>query len=176
MCGIAGIWGDIGLQRLKAMADSLRHRGPDDEGYWTGPRDGIGFAHRRLSIIDPAGGRQPIANENGRIVTIDTPDNLKNAIQGTSVVEVIFDSPILTHNQDELAQYGQTKVQDNTARIQVTNVSQTLKGITLFADTYGLEIKEMNTVKPSLEDAFVKLTGVQSEAMLLEKEQRGRGI
>jgi ABC-2 type transport system ATP-binding protein len=113
---------------------------------------------------------------NGRIITIDTPENLKKAIQGTSVIEVIFDSPIHVLDQDELAQYGQTKVQDNTVRIQVTHVSQSLKGISRFADTRGLEIIEMNTVKPSLEDAFVKLTGIQSEAMLLEKEQRGRGM
>jgi len=58
------------MERLRAMADSLRHRGPDDEGYWTQPRDGIGFAHRRLSIIDLEGGRQPITNEDGRVVTV----------------------------------------------------------------------------------------------------------
>ncbi|MGB2987034.1 MAG: asparagine synthase (glutamine-hydrolyzing) [Phycisphaerae bacterium] len=70
MCGIAGIWGSVTVERLKAMADSLRHRGPDDEGYWTSPEAGIGLAHRRLSIIDVGGGRQPISNEDGRIITI----------------------------------------------------------------------------------------------------------
>ena len=43
----------------------LRHRGPDDEGI-TWDR-GIGFGHRRLSIIDVAGGHQPISNEDGSI-------------------------------------------------------------------------------------------------------------
>jgi ABC-2 type transport system ATP-binding protein len=113
---------------------------------------------------------------NGRIITIETPDNLKKAIHGTSIVEVIFDSPIHTHDQNELAQYGQIKVQDNTVRMQVTNVSQSLKAITRFADIHGLEIIDINTVKPSLEDAFVTLTGIQSEAMLLEKDQQGRGV
>lgn len=70
MCGIAGIWGDVDAKRLRAMAESLRHRGPDDEGYWTAPAPGIGFAHRRLAVIDLAGGKQPISNEDGRIVTI----------------------------------------------------------------------------------------------------------
>jgi len=70
MCGIAGIWGDIDIERLSAMGDAVRHRGPDDDGLWTQPRAGIGFAHRRLSIIDLAGGRQPIANEDGRVVTM----------------------------------------------------------------------------------------------------------
>ncbi len=70
MCGIAGIWGNASNERLTRMADALRHRGPDDDGFWTHPTAGIGFAHRRLSIIDLPGGRQPIANEDGRIVTI----------------------------------------------------------------------------------------------------------
>lgn len=70
MCGIAGIWGRPAQDRLAAMADRLRHRGPDDDGFWVSAQDGIGFAHRRLSIIDLGGGRQPIFNEDGRIVTI----------------------------------------------------------------------------------------------------------
>jgi asparagine synthase (glutamine-hydrolysing) len=52
------------------MAEALRHRGPDDDGLWTDPQGDIGFAHRRLSIIDLDGGRQPIANETGTVVTM----------------------------------------------------------------------------------------------------------
>ena len=70
MCGICGIFepgtGSI-VQRstLKAMADTIRHRGPDDEGFYAcGP---VGLAHRRLSIIDVAGGHQPISNEDGTV-------------------------------------------------------------------------------------------------------------
>ena len=47
------------------MNDTLRHRGPDDEGIFVGP--GIGLGHRRLSIIDVAGGHQPLSNEDGTI-------------------------------------------------------------------------------------------------------------
>ena len=112
---------------------------------------------------------------NGCIITIDTPDNLKHAIQGTSIIEVIFNSQIPAHDQDELSQYGQTEVQDNTVRIHATDISQSLKAITHFADAHDLEIIEVDTVKPTLEDAFVRFTGIQSEAMLLEKEQRGGG-
>jgi asparagine synthase (glutamine-hydrolysing) len=69
MCGICGIFQADGtvVQRstLKAMADTIRHRGPDDEGFYAcGP---IGLAHRRLSIIDVAGGHQPISNEDGSV-------------------------------------------------------------------------------------------------------------
>jgi asparagine synthase (glutamine-hydrolysing) len=47
------------------MADALRHRGPDDEGFYCAA--GVGLGHRRLSIIDLAGGHQPISNESGDI-------------------------------------------------------------------------------------------------------------
>jgi asparagine synthase (glutamine-hydrolysing) len=73
MCGIAGVlYTDasrpVERQVLKAMADSLAHRGPDAEGFWIEP--GIGLAHRRLSIIDLAGGDQPIGNEDGSIQVV----------------------------------------------------------------------------------------------------------
>src|SRR5438046_10697979 len=70
MCGIAGVLHadptrSVDLAALKGMADTVAHRGPEAEGLWTGP--GIGLAHRRLSIIDLAGGDQPIANEDGSV-------------------------------------------------------------------------------------------------------------
>ncbi len=50
------------------MTDLLIHRGPDDEGFYVdGP---LGLGHRRLSIIDIAGGRQPIFNEDGTIAIV----------------------------------------------------------------------------------------------------------
>jgi asparagine synthase (glutamine-hydrolysing) len=50
------------------MGRSIAHRGPDVEGTWTEP--GLGLVHRRLSIIDLAGGNQPIGNENGSVQVI----------------------------------------------------------------------------------------------------------
>jgi len=56
MCGIAGIISPNSLlvqqQRLQCMADVLQHRGPDGEGFWTNAQQTVGFAHRRLAIID----------------------------------------------------------------------------------------------------------------------------
>jgi asparagine synthase (glutamine-hydrolysing) len=51
-----------------AMASPLRHRGPDAEGVWSAP--GVGLVHRRLSIIDLGGGRQPLGNEDGSIQVV----------------------------------------------------------------------------------------------------------
>ena len=56
MCGIAGrITTDlqkISMNGLKAMTDSIAHRGPDGEGQWISPNGMVGLGHRRLSIID----------------------------------------------------------------------------------------------------------------------------
>ena len=64
MCGIAGIISSqpYGLDAIKRMLHALRHRGPDDEGTYTG--HGATLGQRRLSIIDLAGGHQPIPNED----------------------------------------------------------------------------------------------------------------
>ena len=69
MCGIAGvIYADrhrpVDPGILKAMGDSIAHRGPDAEGFWIEP--GVGLAHRRLSIIDLEGGKQPWATRMAR--------------------------------------------------------------------------------------------------------------
>lgn len=70
MCGIAGFVGDDGYDsasesRLREMLHAITHRGPDDEGRWV--ERGVAIGMRRLSIIDVAGGKQPIANEDGSI-------------------------------------------------------------------------------------------------------------
>lgn len=73
MCAITGIFsGDadarISPRLLAAMNDSQAHRGPDQHGLHLSP--GIGLGHRRLSIIDLAGGRQPLYNEDRRVVVV----------------------------------------------------------------------------------------------------------
>ena len=73
MCGICGIYHYATEQPADAivvrrMAAALVHRGPDDEGMLV---DGaVALGQRRLSIIDPAGGHQPLANEDERIWTV----------------------------------------------------------------------------------------------------------
>ena len=61
MCGIAGFSGDLGLDLLTRMNGKISHRGPDDSGVCHLPANGIGLAHRRLSIIDLSpSGSQPM--------------------------------------------------------------------------------------------------------------------
>ena len=74
MCGIAGFISllseDEAFATVKAMTDSISHRGPDDEGFWVGrSKNGntVALGHRRLAIIDLNTGHQPIGNEDGSI-------------------------------------------------------------------------------------------------------------
>ena len=54
---------------IRAMSDSLAHRGPDGDGVWTDPSRGIALGHRRLAIIDLSPlGRQPMESADGRLV------------------------------------------------------------------------------------------------------------
>ncbi len=73
MCGICGIIHDdpdrpIDRDILAAMNATMVHRGPDDEGRYVGR--GAGLAMRRLSIIDVAGGHQPMLSEEGSVVAV----------------------------------------------------------------------------------------------------------
>jgi asparagine synthase (glutamine-hydrolysing) len=65
MCGICGTYGFGDEALLRRMCDTLVHRGPDDEGFYADELVGLGM--RRLSIIDLAGGAQPIHNEDRTI-------------------------------------------------------------------------------------------------------------
>ncbi len=61
MCGIAGFSGSFDPSCLRVMSESIAHRGPDDSGILSLPQDGVGLAHRRLSIIDLSPlGHQPM--------------------------------------------------------------------------------------------------------------------
>jgi asparagine synthase (glutamine-hydrolysing) len=70
MCGICGklsFDAGAGVERttMRAMLDTIRHRGPDDEGIFLDSQVGLG--HRRLSIIDLSSGHQPLSNEDGTV-------------------------------------------------------------------------------------------------------------
>jgi len=84
MCGITGaVWHDPGLAvdkpTLRRMTEALRHRGPDDAGEYRADyrlrpgreaMPGVALGHRRLAIIDLAGGRQPMSNEDGSVQVV----------------------------------------------------------------------------------------------------------
>ncbi len=72
MCGIAGLIDlrerrPIDVARLERMTATMAARGPDGGGIWH--EDGVGFGHRRLAVIDPSNGAQPMLSPDGRYVT-----------------------------------------------------------------------------------------------------------
>ena len=70
MCGICGKFefdrtATVGAPLIRAMLDTIRHRGPDDQGVYLSSQ--VGFGHARLSIIDLNSGHQPLSNEDGTV-------------------------------------------------------------------------------------------------------------
>jgi asparagine synthase (glutamine-hydrolysing) len=78
MCGIAGMLDTkcaTASERLRheamAMANAIRHRGPDGSGVWSDERAGVAMSHRRLAILDlSAEGHQPMLSQSGRYVIV----------------------------------------------------------------------------------------------------------
>jgi asparagine synthase (glutamine-hydrolysing) len=64
VCGICGTTRAGDGSALRRMNAAMVHRGPDDEGIYVDPQSGVGLGARRLSIIDVAGGHQPLSNED----------------------------------------------------------------------------------------------------------------
>ena len=67
MCGICGSTFDPGAAATRRMCAAMVHRGPNDEGCCEDPTSHATLAARRLSVIDVAGGHQPVSNEDGSI-------------------------------------------------------------------------------------------------------------
>lgn len=70
MCGITGFIGQGTLEDLKNMTEVLVHRGPDAEGFWHNKDRAVYLGHRRLSIIDLAGGAQPMPTADGGLMVV----------------------------------------------------------------------------------------------------------
>ncbi len=68
MCGIAGFHGKNGAEKVRAMCDSMIHRGPDDSGF--AESAGMALGQRRLSINDISGGRQPLCDPSGKLLLV----------------------------------------------------------------------------------------------------------
>lgn len=70
MCGIAGMFGRVGEELLDEMLSCLTHRGPDESGTHVDRDHDLAMGMRRLSIVDLAGGTQPIYNEDGDVTVV----------------------------------------------------------------------------------------------------------
>src|SRR2546426_7546908 len=105
MCGIAGFVSFDGCppdgDRLERMIATLRHRGPDDRGTFVDPPAALAAA--RLSIIDVAGGHQPISIEGGAITVVQNGEiynyvELRDALQrGGRRLATASDTEVIAH-------------------------------------------------------------------------------
>lgn len=113
MCGIAGII-ELGSHRtpdlltLRKMAAALIHRGPNEEGFFLDP--GVGFAHRRLSIVGLSDGQQPMFNEDGSVVVtfngelFEYPELREELKSRGHVFRTHADTEILVHLWEEMGE------------------------------------------------------------------------
>ncbi len=105
MCGIAGIIGFEDKALLRRMCKTIAHRGPDDEGFFFDK--GVGLGHRRLSIIDLAGGHQPMSNEDGSVWVVFNGEifnfrELRRELEGRGHrFRTNSDTEVLVHGYEE---------------------------------------------------------------------------
>ena len=110
MCGFVGFLNeeannDQNAAVIREMADQIRHRGPDQDDYFVDEDISLGF--RRLSIIDLAGGSQPILNEDGSMVLVFNGEiyNFKtlreDLIEKGHLFKTQTDSEVLLHGYEE---------------------------------------------------------------------------
>jgi asparagine synthase (glutamine-hydrolysing) len=110
MCGIAGYAGwsrasERSHADLDTMCAAIRHRGPDEEGHHVGP--GVALGMRRLSVIDVAGGSQPISNEDGTVHVVFNGEiynhhALRTRLAPQHTLRSRTDTEVLVHMYEEL--------------------------------------------------------------------------
>ncbi len=96
----------------------------------------------------------------GRVVALDTVDGLKGSVRSQPVVEVTLDDGD-----------GGSEIR----RLPGEDVAVTIRTALDQAESDGRAVLSVNTIRPSLEDVFVQLTGLSAEVMLVEKSGRGKG-
>jgi hypothetical protein len=108
VCGIAGFAGAGTRDDLRAMGDAIRHRGPDGEGIHVDERHHVHLVHRRLAILDIAGGDQPMWNEDRTVCVIFNGEIYNHlelramlAARGHSFRSDHSDTEVLVHGYEE---------------------------------------------------------------------------
>src|SRR3981081_2137032 len=145
MCGICGKLNfdrdnRVSQQLLKAMADSIAHRGPDDDGYYLSGQVGLGF--RRLSIIDLAGGHQPLSNEdetvwivfNGEIYNYQ--ELREDLLKKGHVFRTKADTEVIVHLYEE---YGEAGIQSLRGMFAFAIWDQKQQKLLLARDRVGIK-------------------------------------
>lgn len=197
MCGICGKLNFdreevVSRSLLKAMADSIVHRGPDDDGYYISGQIGLGF--RRLSIIDLAGGHQPLSNEdetvwivfNGEIYNYS--ELRQTLLSRGHVFRTRSDTEVIVHLYEEFGEAGFEQLRgmfafaiwDKNQRKLVlardrVGIKPLYYGVTSTGVVFGSEMKAIlvdpeikREILPSTIDRFLTFGYVPGEETLLK--------
>jgi asparagine synthase (glutamine-hydrolysing) len=201
MCGICGKLMFRGEQAVspalvKAMADTIYHRGPDDEGYYVSGPIGLGF--RRLAIIDLQSGHQPLSNEDGTIWIVFNGEiyNYKELraflLSKGHVFKTKTDTEVIVHLYEELGPECLQKLRgmfafaiwdDNAKSLFLARDRVGIKplyySVTDTSLVFGSEIKAILAdpsiapeIAPELIDRFLTFMYVPGEETLLKGIQK----
>jgi asparagine synthase (glutamine-hydrolysing) len=143
MCGIAGNCNrlyPVKEKFIRSMCSLMQHRGPDDEGYYC--KENVGFGMRRLSIIDLAGGHQPIANENKTVYIIFNGEIYnyielqKELVQKGHTFRTSTDTEVIIHLYEE---YGKDCVQKLNGMFAFAIWDENKKSFFIARDRLGIK-------------------------------------
>ncbi|MCB1825699.1 MAG: asparagine synthase (glutamine-hydrolyzing) [Candidatus Competibacteraceae bacterium] len=146
MCGISGIAAlsartQISEPDVRRMLPALRHRGPDGSGVYLDPNGRIGLGHTRLSIIDLAGGAQPMANED-RTIRVSFNGEIFNYIELREILlkaghrfSTHSDTEVIVHAYE---QYGDDFVQHLNGQFAIALWDANRQRLLLVRDRVGI--------------------------------------
>jgi ABC-2 type transport system ATP-binding protein len=107
----------------------------------------------------------------GRIMAIDAPATLKNSVGVEKAVDIktVPDKLLGEIDMAGLSSVKRVEMKEDGARFFIEDMNTFLSSFSAFAGAKGITIESVHTVSPSLEDAFVQITGLKSEIMVQEK-------
>ena len=111
----------------------------------------------------------------GKIRVVDTPENIRDQMKEAEVLEIGLDRITEDLKNSLLSLNGVEKIliDENRVRFRTRRLGQVASPIIRSLEGHGAKIKSINTLSPSLEDAFVKITGLDSELMKIDKPVKG---
>jgi ABC-2 type transport system ATP-binding protein len=110
----------------------------------------------------------------GKIRVIDTPENIKAQVKETEILEIGLDRITEDLKNKLLSMEGIEKIliAENRIRFHTEKLDQITPSVIKVLEEQGVKIETINTLSPTLEDAFVKLTGLDSELMKIDKPMK----
>ena len=145
MCGIIGVFNlnneNVSEHLLKSMASKISHRGPDGEGFYL--ENNLGFAHKRLSIIDLSeNGNQPMISEDGNWIIVFNGFIYNYKELRTSLIESGLNFKSTSDTEvicQGLSKYGEKFIEKLNGMFAIAAWKKDSKELFLFRDRFGIK-------------------------------------